>query len=53
MFHLSGEGKGKQTEPDAVLRDVLDDEGVAQLKKVLKVGVGTRLARHRIGLPAP
>ena len=27
-------------EPDAVLRDVLDDDGVAQLKEVLKVGVG-------------
>jgi len=40
LFHLSGEGKGKQTEPDAVLRDVLDDDGVAQLKEVLKVGIG-------------
>jgi len=40
LFHLSGKGKGKQTEPDAVLRDVLDDDGVAQLEDVLKVGVG-------------
>jgi len=40
LFHLSGEGKGKQTEPDAVLRVVLDDDGVTQLKEVLKVGVG-------------
>ena len=40
MFHLSGEGKGKQTELDAVQRDVLDYDGVAQLMGVLKVGVG-------------
>ena len=40
LFRLSGEGKGKQTEPDAVLHDVLDDDGVAKLKEVLKVGVG-------------
>ena len=40
LFRLSSEGKGKQTEPDAVLHDVLDDDGVAQLKEVLKVGVG-------------
>jgi hypothetical protein len=55
LFRLSGEGKGKQTKPDAVLRDVLDDDDVTQLKEVLKVGVGilnwqaTELARlhHR------
>ena len=40
LFRLSGEGNGKQTEPDTVLRDILDDDGVAQLKEVLKVGVG-------------
>ena len=40
MFRLSDEGKGKQTKPDVVLRNVLDDDCVAQLKEVLKVGVG-------------
>ena len=40
LFRLSDEGKGKQMEPDAVLRDVLDDNGVTQLKEVLKAGVG-------------
>ena len=30
----------KQTKPDAILCDVLDDDDVAQLKEVLKVGVG-------------
>ena len=40
LILLSNKRKGKHMEPDVVLRDVLDDDGVAQLKEVLKVGVG-------------
>ena len=37
LFHLPHKGEGKQTEPDASWCDVFDDDGVAQLKEVLKV----------------
>jgi hypothetical protein len=37
LFHLPRKGEGKQTEPYASWCDVFDDDGVAQLKKVLQV----------------
>ena len=37
LFLFPHEGKGKHTEPDASLCDVIDDDGVAQLQEVLQV----------------
>ena len=39
LFCLPRKGEGKQTEPNASLCDVFDDDGVAQLQEVLQVRV--------------
>ena len=37
LFCLLRKGEGKQTEPDAILCNIFDDDGVAQLQEVLQV----------------
>ena len=52
LFHPPQEREGKQAEPDAHGCDILDDDGVTQLKKVLEMRIHILISQTN-GLPAP